>query len=323
MPTWSNSFKPLMLNLKVSFGLVAWVVTAAFCWPGVLAWSSSVAVPPRLPQPHESVTIDWSQVPSLDELELASFAAIAVELPSGRIEGALEADVELPLASLTKLMTAVVALEQKVPSSTAVTFVPEDSNGIIAKFLNLGDSVSRLKVGAGEAVRFQDLLGASLIASANNAATALARTSGLDRAQFVARMNERAAILGMPTAIFTEVTGLDAENTASAYDVAVLARYAWRNATLRTLSGSPSYKFTTAGGVQHTLKHTNALARASQPFAVLASKTGFLDEAGDNIALAVRDRKQRQHLIVLLNAPTLAERTADIRTMVRWLESQP
>lgn len=303
--------------------LVAALVVSQLLLPARLNSSSAESSSQYLPKPHELANVDWDQVSSLDELELASLSAIVVALPSGRILGARDAEVELPLASLTKLMTAVVSLENRLPLDSPVTIASEDNNGIIAKFLNVGDSVSRLKVNVGEVVSYRDLLAASLVASANNAATAVARASKPERGEFVRRMNERAKVLGMPTATFTEVTGLDTENSASALDVAILARYAWRNSTLRELSGSPKYELATQAGRKLVLQHTNALARSQQSFSILASKTGFLDEAGYNIALDLRDRRGREYLMVLMNAPTLTERTNDVRTLARWLESQP
>lgn len=311
------------LSLKVNYYIVAAVVVSQVLSSALTFPSAADSEALFLPKPHEVVAVNWDSVPTFGDLELTSLSAIAVELPSGRIMAARDADIELPLASLTKLMTSVVALESRVGLETEVTYLADDGNGIISKFVNVGDKVSRLNVNPGDKLRFRDLLAASLIASANNAATALARTSGLTREQFVSRMNERAAVLGMPTANFTEVTGLDADNTASAYDIAVLARYAWRNLVLRELSGAASYRLTPAGGDSLTLQHTNPLMRSHQSFRVLASKTGYLEESGYNMAIMVRDRRQRQYLLVLMNAPTLEDRNQDAVTLVDWLEKQP
>lgn len=278
------------------------------------------APPPRLPLPHETADVTLGNVPSLESLGLASFSAVAIELPSGRIVAAQDADVVLPLASLTKLMTAVVALESHLALDQAVVVAPEDSSGLMARFRSAGDSISSLGLVPGESLRFRDLLAASLIASANNAAAGVARVSGLTSQQFVQHMNERAAVLGMEGAAFADPTGLDASNQASALDVAILARYAWANQTLRQLSGSPTYSFSTTAGRALSLRHTNPLTRGKQGFTVLASKTGYLEEAGYNLAMLARSSRGRDYLIVLLNAPTAAERTQDARTLLRWLE---
>lgn len=298
--------------------LVLAAALAVALWPGSLATSHVRAAP--LPPPGLT-EVAGVQVPSLDALELRSFSAIVVELPSGRIVGAQDADLTLPLASLTKLMTAVVALESRPPLDRQVTLTPADSSGLIAKYKYAGDSISRFGVPAGEQLTVRDLLAASLIASANNAAAGLARTTALTRAGFVQRMNRRAAALGLGSATFADPTGLDVANQANALDVARLARYAWQNQTLRELSGSPTYTFTTAPGREYHLKHTNPLTRGRQGFTVLASKTGYLDEAGYNLAMVIRDHRHREYLMVLLNAPTAAERTQDARTLTHWLES--
>lgn len=311
------------LSLKVNVYVVVALVISQVLISARTYTSSADNEAQYLPKPHEAVYIDWALVPSFDDLELTSLSAIAVELPSGRILGARDTDIELPLASLTKLMTSVVALESKVGLESDVTYQAEDGNGIISRFINVGDKVSRLDVKPGDKLHFRDFLAASLIASANNAATSIARASGLTREQFVKRMNERAAVLGMSTATFTEVTGLDVENAASVFDVAILARYAWRNLVLRELSGTANYPLVIPGSANLSLQHTNPIARSKQPFTVVASKTGYLEESGYNMALMLRDRRQRQYLIVLMNAPTLEDRTQDALNLAGWLEKQP
>lgn len=311
-----------MLKLRTKAACSALALLVLALWPtSFTSYSYAQEVPPRLPQPHETAEVVLDKVPSFEGLGLASFAAVAIELPSGRIVAAQDADVVLPLASLTKLMTAVVAIEQRPPLDGAVVVAPEDSSGLMARFRNAGDSISSLSVGAGESLKFRDLLAATLIASANNAAAGVARASGLTSPQFVQRMNERAAVLGMTGATFADPTGLDASNQATALDVAILARYAWANHTLRQLSGSPVYSFTTTAGRSISLRHTNPLTRGRPGFTVLASKTGYLDEAGYNLAMLARSQRGREYLIVLLNAPTAAERTQDARRLVRWLET--
>lgn len=279
---------------------------------------------PRLPVPgQEALTPDWDLVPSLTDVDLASFSAIVVSLPQGEIVGALEPSFPLSLASLTKVMSAVVTLESKAKLDSPLAFVTEDNTPLLNSYVAAGDRVSRLYVKNGDQVLVKDVLAAALIGSANNAAAALVRASSLSEPQFVERMNQRAAILGMTNTVFTEPTGLDPDNIGTVYDYAMLARYAWQNRLLRELGGMVSYSLTTLSGEKHKINNTNPLVlRPRADFIPLSSKTGYLEEAGYNLAFEFRTQQGKSYLVVLMNAPTAADRTADMLKVIDWLESR-
>ncbi|MBI5465789.1 MAG: D-alanyl-D-alanine carboxypeptidase [Candidatus Kerfeldbacteria bacterium] len=327
MQIW-NKFWQQLKKFKPRLGLAAAVVLAVMWWPATS--SSSLAASPgsdgltqlsrRLPLPNQLTAIDWSQIPSLAGLELSSLSAVVVELPSGRLLGALEPDLALPIASLTKLMTSVIILEAKLPLEARVRLEAADNSSLVSKYAGNGESISSLKAVDGELVRVRDLIAASLISSANNAAAALARSTGLTGDSFVKRMNERARVLGMTEAEFVDPTGLEPANTATAGEVALLARYTWRNRLLRQLSGSPSFSFTSRDGREYQIRNTNPLFRRSLNFKLLASKTGYLEEAGYNLAAEVKTDSGQRYLIVLLSAPSLEDRNTDVEALVGWLE---
>jgi len=296
-------------------------------WPSVLgpsaaAWGVGgiVNVEQYLPSPGQPVAVDWSQVQSLEDLQLSSLSALAVSLPSGRIVGALEPTLVLPLASLTKIMSSIVVLESALPLDDEVKLTASDNSGLITQYQAAGESISSFKATDGELIKVRNLLAASLISSANNAVAALARATGLSSAEFVQRMNQRAQTLGMTQAEFADPTGLKPANTATVYDLAILARYAWQNGLIRQLSGKSDFSFTSAGGQAYRIRNTNPLFYDQLPYKLLTSKTGYLSEAGYNLTVEVRIGQGRRYLLVLLGAPTIAERSNDVGTLVDWLE---
>ena len=326
MPVW-NKFWLQLPSLKPSLGLAAAAAVAVMFWPSVLGPSLAALgadgmaqTGQFLPQPQQAVVIDWSQVPSLNDLQLSSLSVVVVSLPSGRLVGALEPDLVLPIASLTKIMSSVVILESKLSLDSSVKLMAADNSGLTKQYFTPGESISLLKVADGESIKVQNLLAASLIGSANNAVLALARATGLPKEEFVRRMNWRAQILGMTEAEFVDPTGLETDNTATAYDLAILARYAWQNRLLRQLSGTAEVGFTSVRGRAYKIRNTNPLFYRPLAYKLLASKTGYLDESGYNLVVEVRTRQGQRYLLVLLNASTAEERNSDAGTLVNWLE---
>lgn len=174
-----------------------------------------------------------------------------------------------PIASLTKLMTAMVALDHGLSWEQAADIRPDE--------YGLGGN---LLLQNGEAVTMRDLFTASLLGSANNATRAYVRALGISEEEFVRRMNRKAITLGWEQMHFTDVTGLSAGNVATAYEVARLAETAFSNyPDIAQATSQAEYSFTVAGsGRSHTIKNTNRLVADGQ-LPVIGSKTGYLDEA--------------------------------------------
>ena len=326
MSTLNKFLKPLRLQLGPRL-LPGVVLVALFSvWPGGLGSSAAEAtfLPPRLPALGAVVApqpVDWSRVPTLNDLHLTSRSAVVVRLPDGRLMGALDPEHVLPLASLTKVMTAVLTMELNTKLDRVITFTKEANTDLISPYVAAGDSVSHIAIANGATMRLKDVLSAALVGSANNAAAALAQSSGLSTTNFVARMNERAHVLGMNSTSFTDSTGLNPGNISSAYDYAILARYAWANKTLRTLSGQPQVYLSSLSGKHYSIRNTNSLvSRPPKGVTAIASKTGYLNEAGYNLAFAWRNKNGAEYLVVLLGAPTLNNRITDARKIISWLQ---
>jgi D-alanyl-D-alanine endopeptidase (penicillin-binding protein 7) len=222
--------------------------------------------------------------------------AILIDPSTGEVLFAKNAASSVPIASLTKLMTALVFLEQKPALDRYAEVTPADLSG-----------AGHTQLRGGEKVALGDLLHMSLMCSDNVATRIVAREAGLAPDAFVARMNTKAGELGLSGSHFVEFTGLDERNVASAADVARLLHAAAHEPLIQQITTTREYEFRTERRV-HALRNTDRLLYGR--YDVLGGKTGFINEAGYCFATWVR-LQGRDLIAVVLGAPTMATRFAD------------
>lgn len=214
------------------------------------------------------VSENFDSVPVVKTLH--SKAGIVINADTGRVIYAENAFEVLPMASITKLMSGMVALDNKISLEKVVTIPLDD--------YTVGGN---LRIVAGkETVTVKDLFYASITGSANNAALSIAKHVNLSATDFVSAMNRKAVELKLESLHFQEASGLSPKNIGTAYDVARMAGYAFTNYPLLLDTASQKeYKLMTQNTKrEHTIKNPNDLfERAEGQF--LASKTGYLDEA--------------------------------------------
>ena len=199
-------------------------------------------------------------------------------------------DARLPLASLTKLMTALLVAEQG-DLDAAVTIDRAAA----------AETGARIGLRAGERFRAQDLLSAMLVRSANDACHALADWQAGDQARFVARMNARAAQLGLHDTHFTDACGHDAAmQVSSVRDLATLARQAMRAPAIAAAVARRDLVLTSLAGRRRPLRTTNALLGGLR--GARGIKTGYTPAAG-RCLVALVERDGVEVLAVLLHAP--------------------
>ncbi len=229
-------------------------------------------------------------------------AGIAVDLRSGRVLWERDGRAALPVASLTKVMTALLAVEA-LPSGAAVP--------IPSAALQVRGSHSGLPA-AGRRASADDLMRGLLMASGNDAAVALAvGAAGSERA-FVARMNRRARRWGLRCTTFVSVHGLGPGNRACPRDLAVLARRAMRVPRIaRIVRRGTAHARLGPHGERVRLTSTNPLLAAGEP-GVDGLKTGWAPYAGRCLIAVVR-RGDRRVAIVLLDAP---DRVRSVRALL-------
>lgn len=243
----------------------------------------------------------------LADLSLNSSAVMVMDQSSGEVLLDKNADAALPIASITKVMTAMVVLDAAQPLDEWIVITREDTQ--LEKY-----SASRLKVGA--SFTRAELLHLALMSSENRAANALGRNYPGGLSAFVIAMNDKARALGMTSSTFVEPTGLSSGNVASPRDLAVLVNAAHHVPLIRDYSTDRD-AVVRVGGRQQQFRNTNALTR-DESWDIGLSKTGFIRDAGKCLVMQAR-LDQRDVIIVMLDAEGSAKRLADAERIRRWL----
>ena len=231
--------------------------------------------------------------------------AILLDPLTGEVLFEKNASRSVPIASLSKLMTALVFLEQKPDLDKEVTVRAEEIAG-----------AGHTQLRRGEVVPLGELLHMSLMCSDNCATRVIALESGLSPDDFIARMNTKSIELGLTGTRFVEFTGLNEHNVSTAADVARLLHAAANEPLIAEITTTRSYEFHTARR-WHTVGNTNRLLYGR--YEILGGKTGFIREAGYCFATWVR-AQGRDLIAVVLGAPTNATRFADA---VRLIQKVP
>jgi D-alanyl-D-alanine endopeptidase (penicillin-binding protein 7) len=244
------------------------------------------------------------------ELKLASNAVLVRE--EGSLDPLLsrQADVASPIASITKLMTALVVLDGGQPLDEVIQLSPED--GDLEK-----SSSSRLRTGT--LLTRSDLLHLALMSSENRAAHALGRNYPGGVPAFVQAMNAKAAQLGMRSARFVEPTGLSSDNVASPSDLVLLVDAAAREPLIREYSTDGQHEVR-VGRQKLQFHNTDALVH-NPAWDIVVQKTGYISEAGRCLVLKAVI-KGRSVVMVLLDSFGKNTRVADAARIRKWLEAK-
>jgi D-alanyl-D-alanine endopeptidase (penicillin-binding protein 7) len=216
---------------------------------------------------------------------------------------------QYPIASVTKLMTAMVTLDQRLPLDETITIAPEDRD-------RLRGSASRLLVGMRLSRR--DVLLAALAASDNRAAAALARTYPGGRPAMLRAMNDKAGRLGMSNTHFADPAGLDNDSVSTASDVAIMAATAVKYPLIHQFTTTGEFTVTDRRrGKQVEFINTNRLVRKAD-WDINLSKTGYTDDAGNCLVMQAIIGA-RPVIIVLLNSWGKLSKYGDSSRIRAWL----
>jgi serine-type D-Ala-D-Ala endopeptidase (penicillin-binding protein 7) len=244
------------------------------------------------------------------ELKLASNGVLVREEGSPDPLLARQADVASPIASITKLMTALVVIDGGQSMDEVIQLSPED--GDLEK-----SSSSRLRTGT--LLTRADLMHLALMSSENRAAHALGRNYPGGLPAFVQAMNAKAAQLGMRSARFVEPTGLSSDNVASPSDLALLVDAASREPLIREYSTDGQHEVR-VGRQKLQFHNTDALVH-NPAWDIIVQKTGYISEAGRCLVLKAVI-KGRSVVMVLLDSFGKNTRVADAARIRKWLESK-
>ncbi|WP_151981806.1 D-alanyl-D-alanine endopeptidase PBP7/8 [Acinetobacter guerrae] len=240
-------------------------------------------------------------------------AALVMDAQTGEVLYSKNTNTAFPIASLTKLMTAVVTSDARLDMSEEITLQQID-------FAGAGGKNSSSTLRAGDTMNRAEVLLFALMKSENPAAAALARTYPGGRSAFVAAMNAKARQLGMTSTHYVESTGLDPHNVASARDLGILASAASQYGLIRQFSTTPTYDFNLGYRVLKS-NNTNALVR-NGGWNINLSKTGYINEAGRCVVMHTTVNS-RPAVVVLLGASSSQARTNDATNLLTWLSQQP
>jgi len=243
-----------------------------------------------------------------DPLDLNSAVVLVLDQESGRTLYEKNANAVLPIASITKLMTALVVIETGDSMQELIEITEADVD-------TEKHSSSRVRVGA--TLTRGELLQLALMSSENRAAHALARRSRLGLTGFVAAMNVKARALGMNDTQYSDPTGLSSRNVSTARDLSRLVRVAADQPLVRQFSTATDMVASVPN--QQVFRNTNRLIRSGD-WEIDVSKTGYISEAGRCLVMQVRIQG-RPTTVVLLDAFASQARATDAMRIRRWLET--
>ena len=264
-----------------------------------------VAFEPR--QPTVGQAFGLHETP--DALMLRSSVAYVVDQNSSEPLFDKNSRAVVPIASITKLMTAMVVLDSKAAMTEEIEVTDEDRD----YEKNTG---SRLSVGS--VLSREDMLHIALMASENRAAAALSRYFPGGRPAFLAAMNAKAKALGMNDTHFENPTGLTSQNVSSARDLVKMVNAAYQYPMIRRFSTDRSYEVNT-GKRMLAYNSTNALVR-NPTWDIGLQKTGFINEAGECLVMQTTINGHPM-IIVLLDSSGKYSRFADATRLRTWLDN--
>ena len=261
------------------------------------------------------VSVGFAQAQDVRKIALRSSSALVQDASSGEIVFGKNADAVVPIASITKLMTAMVILDRGLDLEEKITLSREDA-------VAMKGSRSRLRTGL--SLSRGDLLLLALMSSENRAAAALGVSYPGGLESFIDAMNAKAAVLDLNDSRFVEPTGLSPANVSTAADLAKLVRAAHEYPLIREYSTKDraTVQVSTAAGRRIrplNYGNTNGLVRSSY-WEIGLSKTGYISEAGRCLVMHVR-LASKDLIVVLLDSWGKHSRIGDANRIRKWLEN--
>lgn len=303
-PKWCVS---LCLSLTLGFALPAYADDLDVI--GDFIQQQNLSQPAANPQAIlNDLTADTQQQlgPALN-----SQSALIMDANTGKIMYQKSSNTVRSIASISKLMSAMVVLDAGLDKNERITITDDEID-------RLKGTGSRLSIGT--TLSREELLHIGLMSSENRAIHALARTYPGGMPAFVAAMNRKAQQLGMNNSRFVEPTGLSPQNVSTASDLAKMVQAASQYPQIRYFSTHNSASVYTSAGKTQQYKNSNALVREGS-WNIMVQKTGYIREAGRSMVVETQVQG-RPIIMVLLNSPTSATRVNDARSLGDWLQWQ-
>ncbi|MBC7995615.1 MAG: D-alanyl-D-alanine endopeptidase [Rhizobacter sp.] len=246
-----------------------------------------------------------------DPLDLKSSVALVMDQETNEVLFSKNSKAVLPIASLTKLMTALVVAEAKLPLDEVLTVSQDDVDT---------EKGSRSRLSVGTQLTRGEMMHLALMSSENRAAHALGRHYPGGMGAFVVAMNRKSTELGMADTRYVEPTGLSSHNQSSARDLATLVKAAHNYPLLRELSTSPEYEVA-VGRRQLQFHNTNRLVHNPE-WNIGLQKTGYISEAGRCLVMQAK-MAGRQVIMVFLDSAGKYSRLGDAERVRKWVSERP
>ncbi|MBM3394833.1 MAG: D-alanyl-D-alanine endopeptidase [Betaproteobacteria bacterium] len=263
-------------------------------------------------------SVDAQAFSHASDLHLSSASALVIDQDKGQLMYGKNIHAIQPIASITKLMTAIVVLDAKLKLDQKIRISELDVD-------LLKGTRSRLRVGT--LLTRRELLKLALMASENRAASALGRVYPGGADAFIDAMNRKAVALGMRETRFMDSSGLNPGNVSTAQDLAILVNASYQYPLIRHFSTSESYEIASVATVKRhraraiEFRNSNGLVRAGS-WDIGLSKTGYISEAGRCLVMQATIGA-RPVIIVLLDSWGKMTRLGDANRVKRWIEGLP
>jgi len=237
-------------------------------------------------------------------------SVVVVDVGSGAVLYSKQSTVKRSIASMTKLVSAMVILDNGMLNGDPLTIAEDDIERLGSHVFNAGDIIQRT-----------DAFKAFLSGSLNEVGNAFAKAAPGGRDAFVGMMNEKARVLGLDETTFVDPTGIDARSTGSALDVARMLRSASAYPEIREATQSFAFQLKLANGRTVRVKPTNLLLDSylnEDPYKIVAGKTGSLPEAGFCLGQMTQNKEGKQIIAVALGSSTHLDRFQDVKLLMAW-----
>jgi len=295
------------------------ILSSIFLQASANGFFNHASIPNTLPLAEQRIEAKIPQLnPSTDSLgvQVTAESFIVVEPESGAVLYEKNANEPRAIASITKLMTVLTFLEYNPGWDREITMASEDFRSGAKSSLLPGDKVT-----------VRDLFYATLVSSSNEAANALARSSGLSSKDFLFQMNLRAKLLEMNGSKFVEPTGLSDNNQASAEDIVKLIRVAFSHSEVRKAGATKNYAVKVLNkNLVRNLESTDKILKEDfglndSSYKIEAGKTGFTNSAGYCFVSQIKDERNRKLLIAVLGSSSTYDRFTDTKSLAYWVFS--
>lgn len=293
-----------MINLITS------IILASLLIPSGFNFLIEKAVDYSYVEPNQEINSPQRIINNSFGLKTTASSVVVVDNDSGAVLYNKNSLDVTSIASITKLMTALVFLETNPDFEKVVEIIDTDQqDGGLVRLL------------IGEQVKVKDLFYLMLVSSTNEAASALARTTDVEN--FVGEMNKYAAELGMTDTYFLGPSGIEVENVSSPKDLLKLANAAFERSVIIEALSMKEYSFETFDNQRPVrVFNTNKLLDSflnTDGYKIVGAKTGYLDEAGYCLLIRVEKEDGRSLTIVLLGSETIDDRWQETKGLVDWI----